>query len=134
MVNLDTGTVFAFISEGSPVRYQLRQYVQGQQMVMTQTAFKEFIDIIQWSGGVTEQARASRFLQRVTIIPDNPSTTALNLQTTRSLGANDIIILGTGNNLDIVTMTADAKAVRAVIAQGINFKVYIHNPCPLTGN
>ena len=44
MVNLDTDTVFAFISEGSPVRYQLREYVQGQQMVMTQTAFKEFID------------------------------------------------------------------------------------------
>ena len=31
-------------------------------------------------------------------------------------------------------MTADAKAVRAAIAQGINFSVYIHNPCPLTGN
>ena len=46
MVNLDTGTVFAFISEGSPVRYELRQYVQGQQMVITQTALKEVTDII----------------------------------------------------------------------------------------
>jgi Protein of unknown function (DUF1308) len=74
MVNLDTGTVFAFVSEGSPVRYQLRQYVQGQQMAITQTALKEFTGIIQVSGGISEQARASRLLQRVTIIPDNPST------------------------------------------------------------
>ncbi|WP_234017238.1 DUF1308 domain-containing protein [Nostoc sp. 'Lobaria pulmonaria (5183) cyanobiont'] len=57
MVNLDTGTVFAFISEGSPVRYELRQYVQGQQMLITQTALKEVTDIIQWSGGVSEQAK-----------------------------------------------------------------------------
>ncbi|BAY80032.1 hypothetical protein NIES25_65200 (plasmid) [Nostoc linckia NIES-25] len=60
MVNLDTGTMFAFISEASPVRYQLREYVQGQQMVITQTALKEVTDIIQWSGGLSEQARVSR--------------------------------------------------------------------------
>lgn len=134
MVNLDTGTVFAFISEGSPVRYQLREYVQAQQMVMTQTALKELTDIIQWSGGVSEQSRANRLLQRLSIIPDNPSTVALNLQPTRSLGRNDIIILATGDQLGIVTMTADAKAVRAALSQGVKFNVYIHMPRPLTGN
>ncbi|MEH2259401.1 DUF1308 domain-containing protein [Nostoc sp.] len=134
MVNLDTGTVFAFISEGSPVRYELRQYVHGQQMVITQTALKEVTDIIQWSGGVSEQTRASRLLQRLNIIPDNTSTLALNLQPTRSLGTNDIIILGTGDQLGIVTMTADAKAVRAALSQGAKFNVYIHLPCPLRGN
>ncbi|WP_375474019.1 DUF1308 domain-containing protein [uncultured Nostoc sp.] len=134
MVNLDTGTVFAFISEGSSVRYELRQYVQGQQMVITQIALKEVTDIIQWSGGVSEQTRSSRFIQRLNIIPDNPSTVALNLQPTRSLGTNDIIILGTGDQLGIVTMTADAKAVRAALSQGVKFNVYIHLPRPLRGN
>ncbi|MEH2457548.1 DUF1308 domain-containing protein [Nostoc sp.] len=135
MVNLDTGAVFAFISEGSPVRYQLRQYLQGQQMIITQTALKEVTDIIQWSGAISEQARASRLLQRLNIIiPDNPSTVALNLQPTRSLATNDLIILGTGDQLGIVTMTADAKAVRAALSQGVKFNVYIHMPCPLTGN
>lgn len=134
MVNLDTSTGIAFISEGSPVRYQLRQYVQGQQMVMTQTAFNEFTNIVQQSGGALEQARASRFLLILTIIPDNPSPRALNLQTTRNLGANDIIILGTGDQLGIVTLTADVKAVRATSAQGVNFSVYMHPPSRLTGN
>jgi hypothetical protein len=134
MVNLDTGTALAFIAEGSPVRYQLRIYVQGQQLVMTQTAFNEFIGIVQRVGGQSEQDRASRFLQRVTIIPDNPSARALNLQPTRRLEANDIIILGTGDQLGIVTMTADVKAVRAASAQGVDLGVYIHPPCSLTGN
>ncbi|MFM6007377.1 MAG: DUF1308 domain-containing protein [Sphaerospermopsis kisseleviana] len=73
-------------------------------------------------------------MQRVTIVPDNPSPRALNLQPTRKIGINDIIILGTGDQLGIVTTTADAKAVRAASAQGVDFLVYIHPPFPLTGN
>ncbi|MEY3334921.1 MAG: hypothetical protein RLZZ176_3226, partial [Cyanobacteriota bacterium] len=44
------------------------------------------------------------------------------------------IILGTGDQLNIFTTTADAKAVRAASAQGVDFQVYIHPPFPLTGN
>ncbi|QEI39740.1 hypothetical protein BMF77_00293 [Dolichospermum sp. UHCC 0315A] len=32
------------------------------------------------------------------------------------------------------TTTADAKAVRAASAQGVDFHVYIHPPFPLIGN
>ncbi|MDZ7959236.1 MAG: DUF1308 domain-containing protein [Aulosira sp. DedQUE10] len=134
MINLDTVTAVAFVAEGSVIRYQLRQYGQGQQMVITQTAFDEFNAIVQSIGGALEKARASRLLQRVTLIPNNPSIRALNLQPTRKLGVNDIIILGTGDQLGIVTTTADAKAVRAASAQGVDFNVYIHPPFPLTGN
>jgi|GEM_PF-729074 len=134
MLNLDTSTGIAFISENSPVRAQLRQYVQGQQMVMTQTAFNELTNIVQSIAGSLEQARASRFLQRVAVIRDNPSVRSLNLQITRNLGANDIIILGTGDQLGITTMTADAKAVRAISGQGVDFSVYVHPPCRLRGN
>ncbi len=88
---------------------------------------------MQQIGGVLEQARASRFLQRITIIYDNPSFRALKLQPTRKLGVNDIIILGTGDRLGIITITADAKAITASV-QGVDFNVYIHPPCPLTGN
>lgn len=134
MVNLDTVSAVAFIAEGSVVRYLLQQYIQEQQMVMTQTAFNEFTAIVQQIGGVLEQARASRFLQRITIIYDNPSPRALKLQPTRKLGVNDIIILGTGDRLGIITITADSKAVRTASVQGVDFNVYIHPPCPLTGN
>ena len=134
MVNLDTNTALAFIAEGSPVRYQLREYVQGKQMVITQTAFDEFTCIVQRSGGVLEQERTSRFLQILTITSDNPSARALSLRPTRRLEENDIIILGTGDQLGIVTMTADVNAVRSALAQGVDFNVYIHSPFSLTGN
>ena len=134
MINLDTGTAIAFIAENSSIRYGLRQYVNGQEMVMTQTAFAEFTTIVKTIARLSEQTRANRLLQRVTIIPDNPSPRALNLQPTRKLGINDIIILGTGDQLNIFTTTADAKAVRAASAQGVDFHVYIHPPFPLTGN
>jgi hypothetical protein len=134
MINLDTGTAIAFIAEKSTIRYLLRQYVNEQEMVMTHTAFSEFTTIVKTIGGLSEQNRANRFLQRVTIVSDNPSPRALNLQPTRKIGINDIIILRTGDQLGIVTTTADAKAVRAASAQGVDFLVYIHPPFPLTGN
>lgn len=134
MINLDTNTAVAFIAEGSPARYKLRRFVNNQQMIMTQTAFDEFINIVQYSAGSLEQIRANRFLQKVIVVPDNPSSAAQKLIPTRSLDPNDIIILGTGDQMGIVTMTADAKAVRAASSQGVDFNVYLHLPYSLTGN
>lgn len=134
MINLDTNSAIAFVAEGSTVRYQLLSFVQSQQLVMTQTAVDEFVNIIKYSGGILEKERANRFLNRIIAIPDNPSIAAQELQPTRSLDPNDIIILGTGDQMGIVTMTADAKAVRAASAQGLDFNVYIHPPYPLTGS
>ena len=100
---------------------------------MTETAVKEFKNIVNGAGGALEQARTKRLLNRVTIIPDNPSARAINLQITKKVGANDKIIFGTGDNLNIVTMTNDAKFVRGASAQGVDFNVYVHSPMPLTG-
>ncbi len=133
MINLDTNTAIALVAEGSTVRHQLKAFVLDQQLVMAQTAFNEFINIIQCSGGLLEQERANQFLNRVIVVPDNPSVAAQTLQPTRSLDPNDIIILGTGDQMRIVTMTADAKAIRAASAQGVNFRVYLHPSYPLAG-
>lgn len=132
MLNLDTGTAIAFIAEGSPVRFQLQTYAGNQPLVITRTAITEFISIAFTIGGSSEQARANRFLKRVQTIPDTPSKRALNLKPTRRLGEQDIIILGTGDKLGIITLTADAKAVKAALAQGVDFQVFVHPPCPLT--
>jgi hypothetical protein len=134
VINLDTNTAIAFVAEGSPVRHQLKAFVGNQQLVMVQTAFNEFSRIIEASGGSVEQARADRFLQRITVIPDNPSAVAQALQPTRRIGVSDIIILGTGDRMGIVTITADAKAVRAASAQGVDFNVYLHPAYLLTGS
>ncbi|QZZ20447.1 DUF1308 domain-containing protein [Leptothermofonsia sichuanensis E412] len=59
-----------------------------------------------------------------------PSATPLHATTP----PNDIIILGTGDQMGIVTMIADSKAVQAASFQGINFNVYRHSSYPLTGS
>lgn len=133
MINLDTGTAIAFIADNSPIRYQLKNYVQTKQLVMTVTAFSELKNIVRIIAGIREKTRAKAFKERLIIIPDDPSSRSLNLTPNRKLGENDIIILGTGDRLGIVTMTADAKAVKAAIRQGINFHVYLHQPVPLQG-
>ncbi|MEH2114609.1 DUF1308 domain-containing protein [Nostoc sp.] len=43
-------------------------------------------------------------------------------------------MLGTGDQMGVVTMTADAKAVRAASDQGVDFNVYLHLPFSLTGS
>lgn len=134
LVNIDTGTANAFISEGSIVRHELKALVNNRQMVMTETAISEFKTIVNGVAGPSEQARAMRFLDRVKIIPDNPSARALALQPTKKVGANDIIIFGTGDALKAITSTADAKFVRGASVQGVDFDVFIHKPVPLTGN
>lgn len=45
----------------------------------------------------------------------------MNLQITKKVGANNKIIFGTGDNLNIVTMTSDAKFVRGASVQGVDF-------------
>ncbi len=107
MFNLDTGTAIAFIAEGSPIRFQLRTYVGNRPLLMTRTAISELLSIAFTIGGDSEQARAQRFLQRVQTIPDQPSERALTLKPTRKLGEQDIIILGTGDHLGLITLTAD---------------------------
>ncbi|NRS19716.1 DUF1308 domain-containing protein [Brevibacillus sp. HB1.4B] len=132
-VNIDTGTANAFISEGSPIRHDLKDFVTGKQMVMTETAAAEFKNIVNGVAGPLEKARAEKFMNRVQVIPDNPSERAMKLTETKKVGANDKIIFGTGDNLGITTMTADAKFVRGASAQGVDFDVYIHSPVPLGG-
>lgn len=131
-VNLDTGSAVGFVSEGSPVRGQLKAAVEGRQMVMTETALEEFQGTLRVAGPL-ETARAGRLLDRVQIIPDNPSARAVRLRVTKKVGVNDKVIFGTGDRLGVPTMTADDKFVRGAAAQGVDFDVILHRPVPLKG-
>jgi hypothetical protein len=133
VVNLDTNTGFALVSEGSWVRRQIKAHLQGKQSVMTETALQEFQGILATMGGPSEQARAARFLSKISVVPDNPSARARRLRPTKHLEQNDIIILGTGDEMGVITLTSDREAVRVARVQGVHFQVVLHPPFPLTG-
>ena len=104
MLNLDTGSAVTLIAENSTIRYLLRSYIDDRPLVMTRTAITEFISIAFTIGGISEQNRANRFLKRIQTVPDSPSQRALNLRPTKKISKQDIIILGTGDKLGIVTL------------------------------
>jgi hypothetical protein len=124
-INLDTGAALSFVAEGSSIRQQLKAAVQGKTMIMAETALREFERIVLTYGGPIEQARAARFLTRVTRVPDAPSARAQALRPTRNLEATDILILGTGDARGAVTLTTDRRAVSAARAQGVDFQVLL---------
>jgi Protein of unknown function (DUF1308) len=132
LVNLDTGAAHAFVSEGSPGRARLKAFVQGKAMVMCATALAQFQNAVNGSAGPLEKARAARLLARVTLVCDTPSPRAVALRTTNHLDGEDIIIFGTGDALGAVTMTNDAKGIRAAAAQKVVFSAYVHPSVPLT--
>lgn len=100
---------------------------------MTSTALAEFANVVRNIAGPNEKASAVSLLQRVRIVPDNPSSRALGIRPTGGIGANDIIIFGTGDSMGAVTMTADARAIRSAAAQGVNFAHFLHRTMPLQG-
>ncbi|QPI50217.1 DUF1308 domain-containing protein [Massilia antarctica] len=102
-------------------------------MIMTETTAAEFTNIYSKIGGTKEAARAQRFMEKVKIVPDNLSVQAQNLKVTNSVGANDIKIFGTADQLGIQTLTSDAKFLRGTKAQGVDFDAYLHPPVSLTG-
>jgi len=132
-VNLDTSTGIAFVMEGSPLRAGLQAYIGGRAMLLCATADREFRNAVGRYGGPIEQARARRFLARITAVPDGPSPRAAALRPTNHLGLEDIIIFGTGDALDLVTLTGDGQALRSAAGQGVTFAAFLHAPGRLTG-
>ena len=130
-VNLDSVSVYGLVAEGSLVRSTIEGFVAGRQMLLTQTAYNEVLPVINTVAGPLERARFAELMGRVTVIADNPSARALGLRLTNSVGAADITIFGTGDQLGIATITADARFLRGASAQGVNFYALVHASQPL---
>jgi Protein of unknown function (DUF1308) len=127
-VNLDTSGATGFVAEGSPVRVLLKNFVAGRPMLMCMSAQTEFLNAVAKKAGITERARATRFLKRVTIVPDAPSARIMALWGTKRIRNPDRIIFGTGDALGIVTVTSDGRFVRAAAGQGLILSVFLHPP------
>jgi hypothetical protein len=131
-LNLDASTGVSLVSEGSPARVAIKTALAGKRMLMTETAEREFRQLVSRFAGPIEMARAARFLA-VTIIPDDPSARARRLRPTNNLEPTDIIVFGTGDMLGIAATTSDRRAASAALAQGVFFSVIFHDSVRLQG-
>jgi RHS repeat-associated protein len=130
-VNLDTGTATALISvrgDALVVQTIIRAEKRGRQMVMCETAYREFIDGVNRLAGPLERFNATTLLAQIQVIPDTPSARALALPNTRRMGMNDKIIFGTGDSLGLRTYSSDANFVSAAASHGVTFipRPFIH--------
>nr|XP_006002180.2 PREDICTED: UPF0415 protein C7orf25 homolog isoform X2 [Latimeria chalumnae] len=111
---------------------QLEEFMKGKELFACESAVRDFQAILETLGGAGERARARELIDRVTVVPDQPSERALKLVTSSKINSRSITIFGTGDTLKAVTVTANSGFVRAACNQGIKFSVFIHQPRALT--
>ncbi|XP_033761926.1 uncharacterized protein LOC117343602 [Pecten maximus] len=116
----------------NPALPQLQKFLNGKELYVCETAWEDFETILNTLGGPEEKKRAQLLLNRVKVIPDQPSKRAQNLPDTGKIRQRTKVIFGTGDALGAVTTTANMGFVRAAQHQGVSFAVYSHSSRALT--
>nr|XP_056713706.1 UPF0415 protein C7orf25 homolog [Euleptes europaea] len=110
----------------------LEEFMKGKELFACESAVKDFQVILETLGGPGEKNRAASLLERINVVPDQPSERALRLVLSSKINSRSQTIFGTGDMLKAVTMTANSGFVRAAANQGVKFSVFIHQPRALT--
>ncbi|XP_072455217.1 UPF0415 protein C7orf25 homolog [Notamacropus eugenii] len=111
---------------------QLEAFMANKELFACESAVRDFQAILDTLGGPGERERAARLIERISVVPDQPSERALRLVTSSKINSRSLTIFGTGDTLKAITMTANSGFVRAATNQGVKFSVFIHQPRALT--
>ncbi|XP_072009442.1 UPF0415 protein C7orf25 homolog [Engystomops pustulosus] len=110
----------------------LDSFMEGKELFACECAVRDFQSILDTLGGTYERERAASLIQRINVVPDQPSERALKLAASSKINSRSVSIFGTGDTLRAITMTANSGFVRAANNQGVKFSVFIHQPRALT--
>ncbi|XP_015210039.1 UPF0415 protein C7orf25 homolog isoform X1 [Lepisosteus oculatus] len=111
---------------------KLEEFMKGKELFACHSAVKDFHIILDTLGGPGEKARAAELLQRIKVVPDQPSERTMRLEASSKVNHRSLMIFGTGDTLKAITMTANSGFVRAAANQGVKYSVFIHLPRALT--
>jgi len=103
------------------------EFMEGKQLICTETAREKFLKILDLLGGENEIKRGYDFLSKVTVVKDEPSERSKSLICGTKVKEWHVVIFGTGDKLRATTMTSNHAFVRASQHQGIEFDVYLHS-------
>ncbi|XP_023324903.1 UPF0415 protein C7orf25 homolog [Eurytemora carolleeae] len=115
-----------------PVKPFLDKVFCDHTLVCCESALKDFQTIINTLGGTSERTRAEELISRIHVVPDQESEKIKNLHISGKIKDRSRAIFGTGDNLKILTVTANSGFVRAAGGQGLNLAVIIHESRALT--
>ncbi|XP_026141289.1 UPF0415 protein C7orf25 homolog [Carassius auratus] len=111
---------------------QLEEFMKGKELFACHSAVEDFQVILDTLGGPGEKSRAKELLARLKVVPDQPSERTKRLVTSSKVNHRSLMIFGTGDTLQAITMTANSGFVRAAANQGVRYSVFIHQPRALT--
>lgn len=97
----------------------------GRKLYCCETALKEFHGILSTVGGPAEKERARNFLSTVTIVPDQMTERVKSLCVSGNIKYRSLVIFGTGDTLEAVTVTANTGFVRSAKTQVIIYALNI---------
>ncbi|XP_058800260.1 LOW QUALITY PROTEIN: UPF0415 protein C7orf25 homolog [Phymastichus coffea] len=115
-----------------PIKPVLDNLFQNKELVVCQTAYDNFTNIINLIGGPIEKKRTEDLLNRVKIVEDIPHGRIMDLNLGGKVKERSRLVFASGENLKSITVSANEGFVRAARMQGVECMVFIHEPRSLS--
>ncbi|XP_053988624.1 UPF0415 protein C7orf25 homolog [Hylaeus volcanicus] len=116
-----------------PVKPILEKLFKEKELIVCQTAYENFMNIIDVIGGPKETARAKELLSRVRIVNNLPTGRIVEkLSLGGKIKDRSRLVFATGENTKSITVSANEGFVRAARMQGIECTVFLHEPRSLS--
>ncbi|XP_011157330.2 UPF0415 protein C7orf25 homolog isoform X1 [Solenopsis invicta] len=115
-----------------PIKPILEDLFRDKELVICQTAYNNFMNIIDVIGGPKETQRAQELLKRVRIVDDVTTGRIMELRLGGKIKDRSRLIFATGESMKSITVSANEGFVRAARMQGIECTVFLHEPRSLS--
>ncbi|XP_011643630.1 UPF0415 protein C7orf25 homolog isoform X2 [Pogonomyrmex barbatus] len=155
LLNLDVSTLLAYVTNMSngynnfvyreplltkqaemerirPIKPILENLFRDKDLMICQTAYNNFTNIIDTIGGPKETQRAQELLKKVHIVDDVTTGRIMELRLGGKIKDRSRLIFSTGENMKSITVSANEGFVRAARMQGIECTVFLHEPRSLS--
>ncbi|XP_011494816.1 PREDICTED: UPF0415 protein C7orf25 homolog isoform X3 [Ceratosolen solmsi marchali] len=115
-----------------PIKPVLDELFKNKELIICQTAYDNFTNIVNVIGGPNEKKRSIELMYRIKIVDDTPKGRIMKLKLGGKIKARSRLIFASGDNLKSITVSANEGFVRAARMQGIECMVFIHEPRSLS--
>ncbi|XP_012230881.1 UPF0415 protein C7orf25 homolog isoform X1 [Linepithema humile] len=115
-----------------PIKPILDDLFQDKEVIVCQTAYNNFMSIIDVIGGPNETLRAHELLKKVRIVDDVTTGRVMELRLGGRIKDRSRLVFATGENMKSITVSANEGFVRAARMQGIECTVFLHEPRSLS--
>jgi hypothetical protein len=149
LLNLDVSTLLAYVTNMSngcnnyiyreplltqqaemerrrPIKPILEDLFRNKELLVSRTAYNNFMNIIDVIGGPKETQRAHELLKKTQIVDDLPTGRIMGLRLGGRIKDRSRLVFATGENMKSITVSANEGFVRAARMQ---VRTYTHQCC-----